>query len=63
MAFAGYYLITKTPHGNSLLALWSLFNLGSGLLMGMTVGFGDGNAVDIEIAEAKAAAERAQKTD
>ncbi|GAA5936647.1 hypothetical protein JCM10213_000016 [Rhodosporidiobolus nylandii] len=44
-----YYACTSTPHGSSLVALFGLFNLVSGLLMGLSVGWGDGNAVDLEL--------------
>ncbi|KDE09799.1 hypothetical protein MVLG_00198 [Microbotryum lychnidis-dioicae p1A1 Lamole] len=43
-----FYVSKKTPHGSSLLALFGIFSFFSGLFMGFTVGFGDGNAVDLE---------------
>ncbi|SCV68501.1 BQ2448_622 [Microbotryum intermedium] len=43
-----FYVCKKTPDGSSLLALFGIFSFISGLLMGFTVGFGDGNAVDLE---------------
>lgn len=60
---AGFHICQRTPHGNSLVALLSIFHLVTGVLMGLTVGWGDGNAVDLEIAEEKARADkRAEKS-
>lgn len=53
-AFTCYYTVSKTSHGSSLIALFGLFNIVSAFLLGLTVGFGDGNAVDLEIAEVEA---------
>ncbi|TNY23802.1 hypothetical protein DMC30DRAFT_413919 [Rhodotorula diobovata] len=49
LAIGSYFLCQQTPHGSSLIALFGLVSLSSGLLFGVTVGWGDGNAVDLEI--------------
>ncbi|GAA5917938.1 hypothetical protein JCM6882_004132 [Rhodosporidiobolus microsporus] len=46
---ASYYACYSTPHGSSLIALFGIFNLVTGLVLGLSVGFGDGNAVDLEL--------------
>ncbi|GAA6041626.1 hypothetical protein JCM8097_007774 [Rhodosporidiobolus ruineniae] len=48
-ALVSAYLCFQTPFGSSLVALFGLFNLVTGLAMGLSVGWGDGNAVDIEM--------------
>ncbi|GAA5878922.1 hypothetical protein JCM1840_000841 [Sporobolomyces johnsonii] len=47
-AATAWYTCTQTPHGSSLVALFGILNLVGGLLMGFSVGFGDGNEVDLE---------------
>lgn len=59
LAAGTYWLCQQTPHGSSLLALFGIINLVSGLAMGLSVGFGDGNAVDLEIKERIEARKRA----
>lgn len=49
----GVYICKNTPHGNSLIALFAAFNLATGLALGLLIGFGDGNVVDLEAAEAE----------
>lgn len=54
LAFLSYYICTSQPqHASSLLALFGLYNLASGFMMGISVGFGDGNEVDLEREERK----------
>ncbi|GAA5975054.1 hypothetical protein JCM11641_000012 [Rhodosporidiobolus odoratus] len=63
-----YYACTSPSspsQGSSYIALFGLFNAFTGLVMGLSVGFGDGNAVDIELkqrAQARNKAVRAEKT-
>lgn len=59
LAAGAYWLCQQTPHGSSLMALFGIINLVSGLAMGLSVGFGDGNAVDLEIKERIEARKRA----
>ncbi|GAA5849195.1 hypothetical protein JCM9279_005821 [Rhodotorula babjevae] len=64
LALGSYVLCKQTEHGSSLIALFGLVNLASGLLMGFSVGWGDGNAVDLEIkarVETRRRAEAAKK--
>ncbi|GAA5827107.1 hypothetical protein JCM11251_001120 [Rhodosporidiobolus azoricus] len=49
VAIACYYTCNSTNHGSSLVAVFGLFNLVTGVLLGVSVGFGDGNAVDLEL--------------
>ncbi|GAA5829501.1 hypothetical protein JCM5353_001274 [Sporobolomyces roseus] len=54
LAFLSYYICTsQSQHASSLLALFGLYTLTSGLMMGISVGFGDGNEVDLEREERK----------
>ncbi|GAA5882217.1 hypothetical protein JCM3774_000966 [Rhodotorula dairenensis] len=57
-----YWVCVQTPNGSSLVALFGLVNLVSGLAMGFSVGWGDGNAVDLEIKERLEARRRALAT-
>ncbi|GAA6010270.1 hypothetical protein JCM10207_005697 [Rhodosporidiobolus poonsookiae] len=59
-AFASYYACTQTPYGSSLVALLGLFNLASGALLGLSIGFGDGNVVDLELKKRVEARRRAE---
>ncbi|GAA5966083.1 hypothetical protein JCM8115_004927 [Rhodotorula mucilaginosa] len=49
LAVLCYWLCVQTPNGSSLVALFGLVNLVTGVAMGFSVGWGDGNAVDLEI--------------
>lgn len=51
LAVLCYWLCVQTPNGSSLVALFGLVNLVTGVAMGFSVGWGDGNAVDLEIKE------------
>ncbi|KAK4331976.1 hypothetical protein RTBOTA2_000140 [Rhodotorula toruloides] len=57
LALLSFWVCKNTPHGTSLVALFGGANLVAGVLMGLSVGFGDGNAVDLEL-KARAAARR-----
>ncbi|BGP28422.1 hypothetical protein JCM10296v2_000154 [Rhodotorula toruloides] len=57
LALLSFWVCKNTPHGTSLVALFGGVNLVAGILMGLSVGFGDGNAVDLEL-KARAAARR-----
>ncbi|GAA5981075.1 hypothetical protein JCM10908_003975 [Rhodotorula pacifica] len=59
LAVLSYWICVQTPNGSSLVALFGLVNLVSGLAMGFSVGWGDGNAVDLEIKERIEARRRA----
>ncbi|GAA6007571.1 uncharacterized protein JCM10292_003929 [Rhodotorula paludigena] len=49
LGMASWLICTQTSHGSSLIALFGIINVVTGLLMGLSVGFGDGNAVDLEL--------------
>merc|ERR1712070_461474 len=42
-AALAYFVCFQTPHGSALVALAGAINLVSGLAMGLSLGFGDGN--------------------
>ncbi|GAA5958150.1 hypothetical protein JCM21900_002925 [Sporobolomyces salmonicolor] len=52
-ATASFYICAQTSQGSSLIALFGIFNFVGGMLMGFSVGFEDGNQVDIEANEAE----------
>lgn len=58
-AALAYFVCFQTPHGSALVALAGAINLVSGLAMGLSLGFGDGNAVDLEIKQRVEARRRA----
>ncbi|BGP21278.1 hypothetical protein Rt10032_c19g6256 [Rhodotorula toruloides] len=60
LALLSFWVCKNTPHGTSLVALFGGVNLVAGLLMGLSVGFGDGNAVDLEL-KARAMARRREE--
>lgn len=60
-AFAFAFVCFKTPYGTSLHALLGLFFGVTGLMNAMTVGPGDGNAVDLELATVRRQRLAAQK--
>ncbi|BGP36285.1 hypothetical protein JCM10449v2_000183 [Rhodotorula kratochvilovae] len=60
LAMGSYALCTQTAHGSSLIALFGIANLVSGVLMGFSVGWGDGNAVDLELKQRVEARRRAE---
>ncbi|GAA6064536.1 hypothetical protein JCM10212_005640 [Sporobolomyces blumeae] len=56
IGFASYYLCTSPTHtarSSSLLALFGLFNLLTGVVLGLSIGFEDGNQVDLDDKERK----------
>lgn len=72
LAFASYYLATiggSKPSATAspivtiaLLKLFAIFNLASGLLMGLSIGFQDGNQVDLDETERARRRDRQWKT-
>ncbi|GAA6046533.1 hypothetical protein JCM3770_006196 [Rhodotorula araucariae] len=62
LALGSYALCTQTTRGSSLIALFGIISLVTGVLMGLSVGWGDGNAVDLELKQRVEARRRAGAT-